>query len=61
MWKSSTALTSTKCGDLRRGDDSPLPVDFAHNAPPSHVEKISPVENAESFSRPTFYSRRWLL
>jgi hypothetical protein len=57
MWTSSTALTSTKCGDLRPGDHSPLHVDFVHNAPPSLVEKISPVENVENFSRPTSYRR----
>jgi hypothetical protein len=49
MWKSSTARTSAKCGDLRPGDNSRLPVDFVHNAPPSHVEKISPVKILENF------------
>jgi hypothetical protein len=45
-----THLTS----DLRPGDDSPLPVDFDHSAPPSQVEKISPVENVENCPTPTF-------
>jgi hypothetical protein len=56
MWKSFTILTK-KCGDLPPRENSPLPVDFVHNGPTSQMEKISPVENVENFSRPTFYRR----